>query len=154
MSTGSLEDFATVHPTISRASELFDCFSLSMKRNGRFAGRALPHRMNERLTIQQGLFLCANRALFPFHRCLVALLLHSNKEHKPSARWLHKLVVTPGTRLDVLRALNKLNINSATPFHGLDGFCQSLFVNVEIQGQEDWPGVSQTTDRERWVKGI
>jgi hypothetical protein len=29
-----------------------------------------PHRMNERLTIQQGLFLCANRPLFGFRRCL------------------------------------------------------------------------------------
>ncbi len=29
-----------------------------------------PYRMNERLTIQQGLFLCANFAPFPFHRCL------------------------------------------------------------------------------------
>jgi hypothetical protein len=34
-----------------------------------------PHRMNERLTIQQGLFLCANHALFSFRSCLAALLL-------------------------------------------------------------------------------
>lgn len=28
-----------------------------------------PYRMNERLTIQQGLFLCANHPLLTFHRC-------------------------------------------------------------------------------------
>jgi hypothetical protein len=113
-----------------------------------------PHRMNERLTIQQGLFLCANHALFSFRSCLAALLLRAGKEHKPSAQWLHKLVVAPETRLDVLKALNKININSATLFPGLDGFCQSLYVNVQIQEQEGWPGVSLTTDRERWVKGV
>jgi hypothetical protein len=113
-----------------------------------------PHRMNERLTIQQGLFLCANHALFSFRRCLAALLLHATKGNKPSAQWLHKLVVAPETRLEVLRALNKININSTTLFPGLDGFCQSLYVNVQIQEQEAWPGVSLTTDRERWVKGI
>jgi len=113
-----------------------------------------PYRMNERLTIQQGLFLCANRALFPFRTCLAALLFHASNRHKMSAQWLHKLVVASETRLDVLRALNKLNINSATLFPGLDGFCESLYVNVQIQEQENWPGVSQTTDRERWVKGI
>jgi len=113
-----------------------------------------PHRMNERLTIQQGQFLFANRPLFSFRRCLAALLLHASKGHKPSAQWLHKFVVASETRLDVLRALSKLNINSATLFPGLDGFCQSLYVNVQIQEHEDWPGGSQTTDRERWVKGI
>jgi FRG domain len=114
-----------------------------------------PHRMNERLTIQQGLFLFANHPLMSFRRCLAAtLLLHANKESKPSGQWLHKLVVLPETRLDVLRALDKININSATLFPGLDGFCQSLHGSVQFQEQEDWPGISLTTDRERWVKGI
>jgi hypothetical protein len=110
--------------------------------------------MNERLTIQQGLFLCANRALFPFRHCLAALLLHGSKGHKPSTQWLHKLVVAPETRLEVLTALNRININSATLFPGLDGFSQSLHASVQIQDQSGWPGVSLTTDRERWVKGI
>ena len=111
-----------------------------------------PYRMNERLTIQQGLFLCANHVLFSFRRCFGALLLHASK-NKPSAQWLHKLIVASHTRLDVIRALNKININSATLFPGLDGFCQSLYGNAQIQEQEAWPGVALTVDRERWVKG-
>jgi hypothetical protein len=92
-----------------------------------------PHRMNERLAIQQGLFLCANHALFSFRRCLAALLLHASKGQRPSTQWLHKLVVAPETRLEVLTALNKLNINSGTLFPGLDGFSQSLRTSVQIQ---------------------
>lgn len=112
-----------------------------------------PHRMNERLTIQQGLFLCANNPLFSFRRCLAALLLHASNGHKPSAQWLHKLVIAAETRLGLLASLNKMNINAATLFPGLDGFSQSLQANVQIQERQNWPGVSQSADRERWVKG-
>ena len=112
-----------------------------------------PHRMNERLTIQQGLFLCANRALLPFYNCLNALLLHASDQGRPSAPWLHKIVVAAETRAEVLRSLDKINISAATLFPGLDGFCQSLQVTVQIQEHDGWPGVSLTTDRENWVKG-
>jgi hypothetical protein len=94
-----------------------------------------PFRMNERLTIQQGLFLCANHPLFSFRGCFVSLLLHARNRNKPSSQWLHKLVVAAEARLDVLKALNKININSATLFPGLDGFSHSLLTDVQIQ---DW----------------
>jgi hypothetical protein len=82
-----------------------------------------PFRLNERLTIQQGLFLCANQPLLSFHRCLAALLVHGKKRHLSSNQWLHKFLVAPEARLDVLRILNKMNINASTLFPGLDGFC-------------------------------
>jgi hypothetical protein len=113
-----------------------------------------PYRLNERLTIQHGLFLLANHALFPFHNCLAGLLLHANRQSRLSARWLHKIVVAPQVRADVLRSLDKVNINSTTLFPGLDGFCQSLQVTVQIQERDGWAGVSVTNDRENWVKGI
>ena len=91
-----------------------------------------PYRMNERMTIQQDLFLCANNPLMGFDRCLKRLLDYAQERNKPSSRWLHKLVVKSETRLDVLRTLNKMNINRATLFPGLDGFAQSLRTNTEI----------------------
>jgi hypothetical protein len=113
-----------------------------------------PHRMNERLTIQQGLFLCANRALFPFHNCLASVLNHASKRNRPSSQWLHKIAVAPETRADVLRILDKININSTTLFPGLDGFCQALQITLQIQERDGWPGVAMANDRESWVKGI
>jgi hypothetical protein len=92
-----------------------------------------PYRMNERLTIQQGLFLCASHPLLSFRRCFVSLLLHARNRNKPSSQWLHKLVVAAETRLDVLKALNKININSATLFPGLDGFSRWLLTDVQTQ---------------------
>jgi hypothetical protein len=93
-----------------------------------------PYRMNERLTIQQGLFLCANQPLFLFRRCLLGLLIHASKSHKPSAQWLHKFVIASNSRLELLRALQEINISAATLFPGLDGFSRSLNVVTEIQG--------------------
>jgi hypothetical protein len=113
-----------------------------------------PYRVNERLTIQQGLFLLGNYPLVPFHNCLVNLLLHAKRRGRPSTEWLHKFEVAPGARADVLRTLDKGNINSATLFPGLDGFCQSLEVAVQIQESDVWPGIALTEDREKWVKGI
>lgn len=110
-----------------------------------------PHRMNERLTIQQGVFLMANHVLFSFRDCLKGLLLHARRKH--SRKWLHKIVCAPAMRLDVLSALDRVNISSATLFPGLDGFCKSLYVTPQIRETEDWPRVSQTSDREHWVKG-
>jgi hypothetical protein len=133
-------------------SETFHSIYWSQPTDGLFLAIAVqPYRMNERLTIQQGLFLCANHPLF--HNCLAGLLLHARKQGRPSAQWLHKLVVSATTRADVLRALNKININAATLFPGLDGFCQSLQVTVQLQELVGWPGVSLTMDRENWVKG-
>jgi hypothetical protein len=113
-----------------------------------------PYRMNERLTIQKGLFLCGNHALFPFHNCLTGLLLDAGKRGLPSVGWVHKIVVAAEARAGVLRSLSKINISAATLFPGLDGFCQSIQVAIQLQEHEAWPDVSLTTDRERWVKGI
>jgi hypothetical protein len=96
-----------------------------------------PYRMNERLTIQQGLFLCANNPLFRFDRCLKSLLLFASRRHKGVEQWLHKLVIDPEARLDVLRILNKMNINRATLFPGLDGFSASLRIDSEIRDAEN-----------------
>ena len=67
---------------------------------------------------------------------------------------MHKIEVAAGARADVLRTLDNVNINSATLFPGLDGFCESLQVAVQIQELDFWPGIAQTEDREKWVKGI
>ncbi len=112
-----------------------------------------PFRMNERLTIQRGLFLCANQPLLSFHRCLAALLVHRRRRDQTSDQWLHKFVVAPEARLDVLRILDKMNINFATLFPGLDGFCQSLRTITQILDQDDWPGVPSFRDRSSWVRG-
>lgn len=52
--------------------------------------------------------------------------------------WLYKLVVDARARVAVLALLNKMNINSATLYPGLDGFARSLRTATELLSQDDW----------------
>src|ERR1017187_2054528 len=91
-----------------------------------------PYRTNERLTIQQGLFVCANSVARPFEETLQAELCDA----KAGRSWLHKLVVEPGARFELLAQLDKMNITEATLYPGLDGFARSLRISAEIAGKE------------------
>jgi hypothetical protein len=62
-----------------------------------------PYRMNERLTIQQGLFLCANNGLVGFERCLKWLLYCATKRHGAPVKWLYKLTIDASSRLRSVR---------------------------------------------------
>jgi hypothetical protein len=83
-----------------------------------------PFRMNERLTIQQGLFLCPAQVRMGFEENLQATSMTGTK--------IEKLVFPSNLREDILAELNKMNINRASLFPGIDGFAQSLAVNVQI----------------------
>ena len=83
-----------------------------------------PFRMNERLSIQQGLFLCPAQVRMSFEENLQAMSLTGTK--------IEKLVFPSTLREEILAELNKMNINRASLFPGIDGFAQSLAVNVQI----------------------
>jgi hypothetical protein len=100
-----------------------------------------PFRTNERVTSQQGLFLCANSLNFPGFEIGLKQVLESDRERcekilseqSPKAaesvykpRRLFKLLISPSARRQVLKELHRMNINYATLFPGLDGFAQSL----------------------------
>ncbi len=103
-----------------------------------FVAPVQPYRMNERLTIQQGLFFCPNHPLMGFERCLKNLLRCANKRRGVDATLLYKLTIDASARLDVLDALNKMNINSATLYPGLDGFARSPCTGTELLSKKDW----------------
>jgi hypothetical protein len=93
-----------------------------------FVAPLQPFRMNERLTIQQGLFLCPGSAETAFMDNLKGL----DDDSRVLRHSLHKIRIPRSLRADVLKALAKMNIGRATLFPGLDGFAQSLGVNVEV----------------------
>lgn len=75
------------------------------------------HR-NERLTIQQGLFLCPGSANDSFEEHLENMdNSHDN---------LKKIIMPNEWREEVIKDLQLINITSATLFPGLDGFARSL----------------------------
>jgi hypothetical protein len=85
-----------------------------------------PFRLNQRLSIQQGLFLCPGNVQLGFE---LNLLAYEGPQFQDK---VHKLSIPRALRIECIRALNKMNINYGTLFPGLDGFARSLGLNVEI----------------------
>ncbi len=87
-----------------------------------------PFRLNERLVIQQGDFLCPGDIKKTFEANLIAVLPAHNKRKQSNEYKLVKCVINLGwkERRNVLLRLHRMNINKATLFPGLGGFAQSL----------------------------
>jgi len=90
-----------------------------------FVAPLQPFRMNERLTIQQGLFLCPGDLQKSFEDNLLTFTYDF-------ANHVNKIVIPNILREEILVMLNKMNINRASLFPGIDGFAQSLITNLQI----------------------
>lgn len=90
---------------------------------------AHPFRLNERMSIQQGQLLSNLRHDISFSTALLGMLV------KPTAmqeQVVSRVVLKRDQRVQFLEALRRMNIHSASLFPSLDGFAQSLAVNLEI----------------------
>jgi hypothetical protein len=89
-------------------------------------GAVTPRRLNERLVIQQGIFLCPGDVSKTFADNLIALLSKTSRS-QAKANFI-KITVNAdlNTRKDILLSLQRMNMNHATLFPGLVGFAQSL----------------------------
>jgi hypothetical protein len=92
-----------------------------------------PVRMNERLTAQRGLFLCANTLHFDFEAILKKLLSSAYAKGDAKTGWIYKLEIAPEIRLDLLAELRRMNISYASLFPGLDGFARAMQTYIEIK---------------------
>lgn len=77
----------------------------------------------------------------PFNeaRCLKHALDCAAEKQKATGPWLHKITFEADARLDVLRALNRMNINRATLFPDVGGFSAFLRTGVELFDDEISP---------------
>ena len=86
-----------------------------------------PYRLNERLVIQQGLFLCPGDLSSSFEANLEALAGDKGGK-KDFSGSLIKYTIEDDAQLRkrIMQRLQRMNMNRATLFPGLDGFSQSL----------------------------
>lgn len=80
-----------------------------------------PYHMNERLTVQQGVFLCPANIVLSFENNLRALVAQAD-----GSICLYRADIPGSVRHEFLYELNRMNINHATLFPGLDGFAAAL----------------------------
>jgi hypothetical protein len=89
-----------------------------------------PPRINERMAAQQGFFLCKLYHQATFSQILMTMMIHPETPDRPIVR---KLEVNSNCRVEFLKILRSMNIHRASLFPGLDGFCQSLRLDLEIK---------------------
>lgn len=82
-----------------------------------------PYMFNDRLVIQQGTFLCPGDVTKTFEDNLTAVISQPSSQPR-----LIKLTIVDSAllRKDILKNLNRMNMNAATLYPGLAGFAQSL----------------------------
>lgn len=108
---------------------------LFMKRPQRFAYVVNPLRLNERQTLQQGLFIAPGDAGTSFEENVRAMPAHSENV---------SVVVLRRTGInEVLEKLHRIGINRSTLFPGLDGFAQSMRTKSFILLRLPTPDVDQ-----------
>lgn len=86
-------------------------------------------QLNERLSLQQGLFLCPGDLTTSFEDNLMA------GAPSPENLMCFKISTEPEARREMLGALHRMNINNASLFPGLDGFASSLRQAPWIDGK-------------------
>jgi hypothetical protein len=112
-----------------------------------------PDRMNERLSIQKGLFLFPCDVSSSFEDNLAATfdidpdLLRQQKEilfSLPDVKIagdlqasIVKIIIPRGSHKTAMSDLNEMNVTSATLFPGLDGFARSLLYHLRIRDRDD-----------------
>lgn len=79
-----------------------------------------PERMNERLTIQQGLFVFPSGNELSFESALADYARDGSRRH------IRKITLPKSEGYNCLVDLLRMNINAASLFPGLDGFARSL----------------------------
>lgn len=112
----------------------------------RFVAPIQPSRLNARMAIQQGVFVCLGDP----GRDLFGNLIDSVEEEEPLR--VVKIEFPRAHRGDALWELRRLNISRDTLFPGLDGLAQSLLHNLiprsvtreilfnELSKPSGWPG--------------
>jgi hypothetical protein len=107
---------------------------------------ANPRRLNERLVLQQGVFLCPGDVTRPFADNLAAVLSQTPSEAKAHFR---KVLIANNLdfRKELLHRLLDMNLSRATLFPGLDGFAASLIMRlVSPKRLLHYPPVTPTAD--------
>jgi hypothetical protein len=88
----------------------------------RMVGLENPFFFNQRLNIQQGVFLCSGNVAVSFEENLKAL----EDYHHAGAVLKIRCGMNGEDRLRALKELHKMNIHRESLFPGLDGFAQAL----------------------------
>jgi hypothetical protein len=150
-SHSTMPHWQTLHKTAALTDMLLKNKKVSFDR---FVFEVQPFKLNERLVVQQGVFLCPLSVDVPFMESLAATFglpaadfaASQIEEFKPPVDGLKqmlegvvviKLLLPLAIQHDVLQDLWNMNVNAASLFPGLDGLARSLNYHIRIENLWD-----------------
>lgn len=95
-----------------------------------------PLRVSARMAAQQGFFLCKLFHQATFSMILMSMMCHPKVGEEPTVPdhpVVRRLVLKRELRITLLRHLRSMNIHRASLFPGIDGFGQSLRLDLEMK---------------------
>jgi hypothetical protein len=98
--------------------------------------RVDPVRLDARMVAQQGFFLCKLFHQATFSVILMGMMSHPRAADEPTIPdhpVVRRLILKPELRIEFLKHLRAMNIHRASLFPGLDGFGQSLRLDLEMK---------------------
>ena len=98
--------------------------------------RVDPQLLDARMVAQQGLFLCKLYHQAAFSMILMSMMSHPKVGDEPTVPdqpVIRRLVLKRELRIQLLKHLRAMNIHRASLFPGLDGFGQSLRLDLELK---------------------
>jgi hypothetical protein len=100
-----------------------------------------PREKNERISRQQGLFVCPLNISDSIENILIRTYRCKDTfEQVPVANYnkvnadvlVLRIRIPFNLRQNILKNLNKMNVNHEVLFPGLDGFCKSMYLHVSL----------------------
>ena len=117
------------------SEQIFDKFLIGG--GCRIAVPVEPFRLHQRMTAQQGLFLCPGDLNTPLMDNLASMYDGKSPIEHP----VQKIELQAGARVDALEDLNRMNINRATLFPGIEGLARSLALGLVGVKETPWEKV-------------
>ena len=105
---------------VAKDSQSFKKLFVDRRPALRFVGTAIPEMLNQRLSLQQGVFLCPGDVTRTWYENLSAL---AGARHRPRIR---SFVMGRDTMEDAFHALTSMNVTARSLFPGVDGYAKSV----------------------------
>jgi hypothetical protein len=122
----------------TRDGILFRRLFLELNPPVRLVGAVSPFALNQRLVIQQGVFLCPGDVSISFEENLSALLTHTD------SGWFRKFLFPRSVLREALDSLFRMNMHPASLFPGLDGYARrfrtrlTFFADGDLYEETVW----------------
>lgn len=93
-----------------------------------FVYQITPDRLNQRLSVQQGTFLCPSDIRISFEENFAAIV--ANETENTINSYVKLFQISPSARKEVLKRLSLMNISRASLFPGIEGFAKSITTSL------------------------